>query len=102
MIGQPQPTHKLFGKYEALSGRRFQYYGFCTEWVEGGQSPWTVWLYDENKKFAHDDVRTSPDMLAELSSFGLNFKMGRELTTDLARHTAEKRIEEWDRANVAR
>jgi len=101
MTDQPQPTHKLFGKYEAVSGRCFQYYGSCTEWVEGGQSPWSIWLYDESKKFTYEDVRNSPDMLAKFESFGLNIRMSRELTIDLARWAAEQRIEEWDRANVA-
>jgi hypothetical protein len=67
-----------------------------------GQSPWRIYLYDENKKFIHDDVRTSPDMPAQFDSFGLNIEMGRELTMSLARSAAEERIEAWDQANAKR
>ncbi len=66
------------------------------------QSPWRIYLYDETKKFVHDDVRTSKDMLAQFDSFGLNMTMGKKLTLDLARHAAEQKIEEWDQANPRR
>lgn len=102
MSDQEQETYNLHGKYEALSGRRYQYYGFCKDWVDGGQSPWRIYLYDEDKKFIYDDVRTSKDMLVQFDSFGLNMTMGKKLTLDLARHAAEQKIEEWDRTSPPR
>lgn len=102
MTEEVQETYNLNGKYEAQSGRRFQYYGFCSDWVPHGKSPWTIWLYDESKVFKYDDVRTSKDMLTQFDSFGLNMRMGRELTLGLARSAAEQKIEEWDRANPPR
>jgi hypothetical protein len=100
MTEQQQETFNLHGKYQAQSGKRYQYYGHCKTWVPGGQSPWRIYLYDENKKFIHDDVRTISDMLAQFDSFGLKMEMGRELTMSLARSATEERIEARDQANA--
>ena len=49
MTEQQQETFNLHGKYQAQSGKRYQYYGYCKTWVPGGQSPWRIYLYDEQE-----------------------------------------------------
>ena len=91
-------TENLIGFYTCMSGRKYWYYGKCVSWVPRKRSYWEIYLFHHDKKFIHDGIFTSKDLLARFDEDFLRLDVDIRLLVAVGRQRAEERIEEWDEA----
>jgi hypothetical protein len=87
---------KLHDHITCMSGRTYKYFGECFDWIPAGRSFWRGWLYTEDKKFVHDDVRTSKDQLTKFEGELLNIPIDISTVKALADDQLRQAIERWD------
>jgi hypothetical protein len=95
-------NQNLVGYYTCQSGRKYRYFGRCVSWVPFKQTYREIYLYHHDKKFVHDDVFSSRDMLVVLSEDLLRIEIDIDLLHRVALHHTEDSIEEWDRTEGAK
>lgn len=87
---------KLHGTVRCVSGREYLYFGKCFGWIPRSRAYWKGWLYAADKKFVHDDIRTSRDQLAKFEGELLNLPIDIVTVKALGDNALRNAIEDWD------